>query len=127
MRRKRAAAILAIGLASVSGTACGMTHSSQQPDRCRVIGGERLPLETGGERQICAAIEAAAAVSAPGKAYSVEVEVLSDSMLAARVQMGNGRALPEQKLAVSGRTLNRRSIERFANSVGEAIRRAAAE
>lgn len=125
MRRKMAGAILAIALASAGGAACGMTHSTAKSDRCRVLGGEKLPAAIGGEEQICAAIEAAAA-GVPGEAYSVEVLVRSDYMLSAQVRMADGRSLPELKLAVSDRQLTRRSIERFATSVGEAIRRAAA-
>lgn len=121
MPRKMASAILAVALASASAGACGMSHSASRPDRCQVIGGDKLPAEIGGARQICAAIEAAAASRAPEAGYSVEVRVLSDYMLSARVRMADGRALPEQKLAVSDRKLNRRSIDRFAITIGEAI------
>ena len=123
MRRKVASAIGVIALATVSGSACGMTQSGS-PDRCQVIGAEKLPAETGGARQVCAAIEAAAATRAPGSGYSVEVRVLSDSMLAARVRMADGQSLPEQKMAVSDRKLSRSSIDRFAIAIGEAIGRA---
>ena len=101
-----------------------MTHSPAPPERCRVIGGDKLPPETGGSGQICASIEAAAESRAPGTGYSVEVEVLSDYMLAARVRMADGRTLPEQKMAVSDRKLGRRAINRFATSIAEAIGRA---
>lgn len=125
MRRTMANAILAMVLASASGTACGVTNSAPRVDRCQLIGGEKLPPEIGGEPQICAAIEAAVAARAPGTAYSVEVRVLSDHMLAAQVRLADGRSLPEQKLAVSDRKLSRRSIEQFARAIGEAVRSAA--
>lgn len=124
MRRQVAGAVLAMALASASGSACGMTHSAAPTDRCRVIGGDKLPAETGGAEQICASIEAAAASRAPGAGYSIEVRVLSDHMLAARVRMADGRSLSEQKMAVSDRRLNRSSIDRFAVAIGEAIGRA---
>jgi len=101
-----------------------MTQSTDRSDHCRVIGGAKLPAEIGGEQQICAAIEAAAKTRAPGIDYSVELRVLSDHMLAARVRMADGSWLPEQKMAVSDRKLNRRSIDRFAMAIAEAISRA---
>jgi hypothetical protein len=119
-----AATVFAMALASASGSACGMTSSNAQSDRCQVIGGDKLPAETGGAGQICASIEAAAAARAPGVGYSVAVTVVSDYMLAARVRMADGKSLPEQKLAVSDRKLNRRAIDRFADAIGEAIGRA---
>ena len=124
MRRKVATAVGVMALAAVSGSACGMTQSAARPDRCQVIGGDKLPAETGGALQICTAIEAAAAAQAPGAGYSIEVRVLSDHLLAARVQMADGRSLPEQKMAVSDRKLSRSSIDRFAIAIGEAIGRA---
>jgi len=101
-----------------------MTQSTARSDHCHVIGGDKLPAETGGPRQICASIEAAVASQAPGAGYSVEVQILSDYMLSARVRMADGRTLPEQKLAVSDRKLNRRLIDRFAATIADAIGRA---
>lgn len=124
MRTKVATTIVAMALVSASGSACGMTSAAPRPDRCLVIGGDKLPAETGGAQQICASIEAAAAARAPGVGYSVAVTVLTDFMLSAQVRMADGRSLPDMKMAVSDRKLNRRSIDRFANSIGEAIDRA---
>lgn len=101
-----------------------MTQSTARSEHCQVVGGDKLPAETGGPRQICAAIEAAVASRAPREGYSIELRVLSDHMLAARVRMADGRWLPEQKMAVSDRKLNRRSIDRFAIAIAEAIDRA---
>ena len=98
-----------------------MTHSPANPQRCIVLGHEKLPPEVGGEKHICQAIETAVAAHAPAADYSVEVQVVSDSMIAATVRMADGRELPEQKMAASDRRLNRGSIERFAASIAEAI------
>ncbi len=122
--RRMVAATGAVALAWASAGACGMTGSAPRPDRCQVIHGNKLPAETDDVGQICAAIDAAAASRAPGVGYFVQVRVLSDHMLTAQVRMADGRLLPEQKMAVSDSKLNRRSIDRFAIAIGEAIGRA---
>jgi hypothetical protein len=40
------------------------------------------------------------------------------------VTLADGRVLPERKMAVSDRQLNRRSIERFASAIAAAIAKA---
>ena len=122
--RRTVAIIGALGLALASAGALGMSGSAPRTDRCQVIGGDKLPTETGGVRQVCAAIATAAEAQAPGTDYSVQVRVLSDHILAAQVRMADGRMLPEQKMAISDRSLDRRSIDRFAMAIGEAIGRA---
>ena len=120
MGRGTAAAIAALLLAGTGGSACAMGQAEMKPTACRVAGGAKLPAETGGERQLCAAIDAAARERASAVPFTVEVRVLSASSLAATVTLKDGRKLPEQKLAVSDRQLNRQSIERFAAAIARA-------
>lgn len=93
---------------------------------CVVSGADKLPAEVGGGDAICAAIRTAAGARAPGAAFAVEVRVESASSLAAQVRLKDGRSLPEQKMEVSDRQLNPRSIERFAAAVAEAVAGSAA-
>lgn len=121
LRGKLAAAIGAVALASASGSACGMTQSAARPDHCQVIGGDKLPAEVGGANAVCAMIEAAIREKAPGRNYGIRVDVLSPSSLAATVSLMGGPTLPEQKMAVSDRKLNRESVERFAAAIADAV------
>lgn len=98
-----------------------MSSTEAGPNRCNVTGSEMLPVEAGSADEICAAIQAAAESHAAGTSYSVEVRVLSSSSMAATVSLGTGRTLPEHKLAVNDRKLNRSSIQRFAEALGEQI------
>ena len=86
--------------------------------QCSVSSAGKLPPAAGGAEAICAAIEKAVASAAPGADYRVEVRVLSPSSLAATIRTGDGRALPEQKMAVSDAALTKVSIERFARALG---------
>ncbi len=125
MRNPTAAISFAAMVALASGSACAMTKPSN-PGQCRIVGGTKLPVASGGPQALCAAIEAAAAKQAPGAAYTVQLRVLSAYSLAAAVRMADGRSLPEQKLAVTDRALNRASIDRFANAIANSIAQAAA-
>jgi hypothetical protein len=120
MGRGTAAAIAALLLAGAGGSACAVGQADMKAADCRIVSGAKLPAESGGERQLCAAIDAAAREVAPGTPFTVEVRVLSASSLAAIVTLQDGRKLPEQKLAVSDRKLNRESIERFAAAIAKA-------
>ena len=84
---------------------------------CRVVGGAKLPAASGGADALCAAITKAAEAAAPGGRWSVEVRVLGNSALAATLTTADGRKLPEQRFAVSDRTLSKASFERFAKSL----------
>jgi hypothetical protein len=100
-----------------------MNSSSPQLVDCRVVGGDKLPADSGGSDTLCAAIAQAAAAETPARRFSVEVRVLGRSSLAATLTMADGRTLPEQKFAVSDRSLNKGSLERFAKAlVGEVAR-----
>lgn len=101
----------------------------EQPEgallQCSVTGADKLPAEVGGDA-ICAAIRAAARERALGAVFAVDVRVYSASSIAATVRFKDGRTLPEQKMAVSDRPLNRGSIERFAAAIAGAVAGSAA-
>lgn len=100
-----------------------MNSPSTQLIACRVVDGDKLPVESGGPEALCAAIKNAAAADAPAKKFSVEVRVLGRSSLAATLTTGDGTVLPEQKFAISDRGLTKGSLERFAKAlVGEVAR-----
>lgn len=88
---------------------------------CRVVGGDKLPADSGGPDFICAAIARAAAQS-PGPAFTVEVRVTGASSLAATLTTAGGKILPEQKYAINDRLLDKDSIDRFARSLVETAR-----
>lgn len=98
-----------------------MTEPLSKPEKCRVVGSDKLPAEVGGPAALCAAIESAVAQKADGAMYRIEVHVLSPSSLAAFVHLSDGRTLPEQKMAVSDRLLNKGSIDRFADAIATEI------
>ena len=100
--------------------ACAMSSAGQAQPHCRVVAGEKLPASSGGAEAICAAIEAAVAAEAPNARFTAEVKVLKPWMLATSLVV-NGKALPEQKFAVTDRELTRSSIKRFATSIAAKI------
>jgi len=102
-----------------------MTSPASANARCAVVGGDKLPAESGGADALCAAIRNALAKEAPNARVTVEVRVLTPSTLATMLVV-EGRALPEQKFAVMDRNLNPRSIERFAQSIATKVAEAAA-
>ena len=118
MRTRLAALAFALALAS-GGNACAMSPAAD-PARCRVVGGEKLPADSGGAEALCAAIERSAAARAPGVAYSVEIRVRSASGLSATL-IADGRKLPEQSLRISDRPLTKGSLERFAEALAEQL------
>jgi hypothetical protein len=109
-----ATAVVATGAGAMSAPSAG---------HCRVIGGEKMPTETGGATAFCAAIERAVKARAPSANYSAEVRVVSKSGLAAKLVAG-GRELPEQHFSVSDRDLNPDSLQRFAEAIAEQIAKA---
>lgn len=92
-----------------------------QPVRCEVLNGHALPADAGNADDVCAVIKAAVSSLAPAANYSVEVRVLSPTSLAATVRLEAGQILPEQKLTISDRQLNRSAIQRFARTIGKQI------
>lgn len=115
--------LLALTAISAAGSACAISSPMPSVD-CRVVGGGKLPVETGGADALCKAIRTAAADMAPGRRFSVDVTVLGRSALAAKVTTAEGARLPEQKMAVSDRALTRGSIERFARALAGEVARA---
>lgn len=112
-------------LAAIFGeTACAMSPEVPFGITCRVVEGAKLPAESGGADALCAAIEAAVSAQAPRARASVEVRVLSESMLVAKVTTSDGTALPEQKFASSDRALTQNSFERFGNAIAAALAKA---
>jgi hypothetical protein len=97
-----------------------MTAASDRSAGCRVVDEAKLPAAVGGSVALCRAVEKAVAARSPGLQYSAEVKVLSPSRLSARLMVG-GRALPDQNFAVSDRDLNAVMIDRFAQSIAEAL------
>jgi hypothetical protein len=113
--------LLAFSMAgAIGGSACAMQRPVAEPTQCAVIGANKLPAGLGGGEAICAAIRAAVRERGPTD-FAVEVRVESASAIAANVRFKDGRTLPEQKLAVSDRPLNRGSIERFAAAIADAV------
>lgn len=90
---------------------------------CRIVGGDKLPADSGGPDALCAAIRQAAAEQVPGRRFTVEVRVLGRSALAATVTTADGTRLPEQKMAISDRGLTEGSLERFANALAGEVAR----
>jgi hypothetical protein len=124
MRENLVAFVLAAALASQG--ACAVNSPPQQAAaQCRVTDAEKLPPEAGGADALCEIIRQGVAAQAPGIAYSVDVQILSPSMLAARVTLADGRTLPEQRHATMDRNLNQSSLQRFANSLGAELAKAA--
>lgn len=101
-----------------------MNSPSLQPVECRVIGGDKLPADLGGPDALCAAITRAAAAFSASQ-FSVEVRVLGRSSLAATIKTADGTTLPEQRFAISDRSLTKGSVDRFAKALVDAVSRAA--
>ncbi len=102
-----------------------MNASSKSMVECRVVGGDKLPADSGGSEAFCAAFERAAAAQLPNTRLKVEVQVRGPSMLTATLTTADGKTLPEQTFSISDRALTKGSLERFANGlVGEVARAA---
>lgn len=90
-----------------------MESPSRRVPHCLVVDGDKLPAGSGGAAALCTAIQRAAAATAPGLDFTVEVKVLSSSRLAATLT-SHGQRLPEQKFATMDRELTSDSFDRFA-------------
>ena len=121
MRNGLKAPIVALALASASGSACAMDRPMDEAKGCRVVGADMLPAEVGGAHGFCAAIEQAAGTAAPGAAFSVEVRVISPTRLSAIVTLSDGHVLPERKLAISDSKLRKSTVEWFAKGLAAEI------
>lgn len=111
--------LLAVAMAgSIGGNACAMAGSTEESPACIVSGADKLPEGLNGDA-ICTAVRAATRKLSSD--FSVEIRVVSASSLAARISLHDGKTLPEQKMAVSDRQLDSRSIERFALAIANAV------
>ena len=97
-----------------------MTNSKSGAVSCHVSGAEKALARAGGSTALCELIESAAKAKAPGVSFSVEVRAVTTYLLAAKIRFPDGRVLPELKMSVSDRYIDRGSIERFATSISEA-------
>ena len=88
---------------------------------CRVMPGSKLSKDLDGA--LCAEVKQAIATAAPGSSFSVEVTAMSSTRLAAQVTL-DGQVLPTQNFAVMDAQLDRESVRRFAQSLGEVARTA---
>lgn len=118
MRRNIAALLFASGLTFAAQGACAMNSPAPAAGQCRVTGEEKLAADIGGADAVCAAIREGVSASAPGVGFTIEVQVLSASMLSASLTTADGRKLPEMRHAVMDRTLTRSSLERFGRALG---------
>lgn len=91
---------------------------------CRLTGGEKLPVQSGGAAAVCAAIEKAVDAAAPKANYKIDVTVVRPWMLSA-TPVVNGRTLPAQKFAVNDAPLDAGAIGRFARSLAATVAKAA--
>jgi hypothetical protein len=121
MREKLCYAVAAIALAASAQAACAMSAPSDATAQCKVTGGEKLPPQSGGADALCAAIRQAVAARLPGIAFTADVTVVSDWKLGATVTMADGRRLPDQRHVVLDAKLDRRSFERFAESLANKL------
>jgi hypothetical protein len=117
MREKLCYAVAAIALAASAQAACAMSAPSSSAAKCNVVGGEKLPPQSGGRDALCAAIEKAVSEKVPGVGFTADVTVFSDWKLGATITTADGRHLPEQRHVILDAKLNRQSFEQFANSL----------
>jgi hypothetical protein len=113
------AALVATVLVS-SGVAAPVNATS---GACRVIQAEKLQTSISSD-MICAKVDRAIALRAPGVRYDLQIKVLSASRLAATLVV-QGKTLPVQNFAVMDRDLSEGSIEHFANSLATVVAAAA--
>ncbi|MEO6360741.1 MAG: hypothetical protein ABIO43_09220 [Sphingomicrobium sp.] len=115
--RTIAAPVAVLMLIQISGADSALGQPDVTTSNCRISGAEKLPHDIGGARVLCEVISKAARTLALHVSFTVDVRVLSPSMLAAVVTLTDGRRLPEQKMVVSDGALQRRSVERFADAI----------
>lgn len=115
---------VASALGCASGSACAVSGAESDPASCRVVGGEKLPAESGGADGLCEAIAEAVAKQAPGMSYSVEITVLPLSRLSASITTGDGRKLDELRFARMDKPLSSGALKRFASSIAMELAKA---
>lgn len=98
-----------------------MTTASGPEIRCSVVGAEKLPAELGGADAVCAAVRGALQGSSLAEGASVTVTVRSPYSAAASVTTSAGSELPEVNVAISDRSLNKRSIAMLAEGIARQL------
>lgn len=124
MRASLFSIAIAAVLAGVSGNACAMTNGESRSGACRVVGGEKLPAESGGSNALCKAIVDAVEEQAPGMRYQVEVTVHPRSRLTASITTGDGHKLPEQSFVRMDKPLSSGAFKRFAAAIAGELAKA---
>jgi hypothetical protein len=117
MRCRGLTAVLAFAIAVTGGSACAMTTASSAA-HCTVSGPDTLVSALGGADALCAIIQRATASSSPQAV--VHVELLNSHAAVARTTVA-GRTLPERRIDISDRPLNRRAIESLAKAVADQL------
>jgi hypothetical protein len=117
MLPKFAFVMMPLAAISFSGSACAMTSPSDKGVQCRVVGGDKLPADSGGADGFCAAIAKAAAAQVPGQGFTVEARVLGASEMSATVTTADGRQLPVQDYSISDRGFSKVALDRFAKNL----------
>lgn len=121
MREKLAAMAIFAALFGACGSASAMSTPEQALVHCRVVGGGKLPPGLGGEQAICAALKQAVVADLLHGAPTIEVRVVSASLLAATVTTADGRILPELRMATMDRLLTKAAIRRFARAIADEL------
>lgn len=114
------AAVGALAMISGSGGACAMTRPASGPVTCRVSGADKALADAGGPAALCQMIERAAKARDPAVSFAVHVHAPSTHSLAAKIELPDGRVLPELKMAVSDRSIDQGSVEQFAAAISDA-------
>lgn len=115
------AILLACSLAAAPISACAVTAPAPSVPLCRVSGAELLPAGIGGAAGLCAEIENAVA-KAGVSGTTVDVRVVSASLISITATLPDGRALPPVKLGVSDRELSGSSIRRLASALADQLK-----
>lgn len=123
MRERLVQTAAAVILVAAAGSACAMTAGDTSRG-CKVIGGEKLPADSGGSDVLCQAIAAAVDELAPGVGYQIEITVLPMSRLSAKITTAEGGTLPEQGFAQMDKPLSKSAFQRFARAIAAELTKA---
>jgi hypothetical protein len=120
MREKLASMLIAAVLGFANGSTPAMS-SMKDGSSCKVIGGEKLPADSGGEDALCLAIANAVAIKSPGLQFTVEVTVLPRSRLSAVMTSGDGDKARNLSFSSMDRGLKASSFKRFAEAIANEL------
>lgn len=110
-------AFFAIALSSVASSACAMTVPAASNKFWQIVDGHKLPPASGGEEELCRAIDRAAASAGSNERFSVRIQVKPGSVLAADVTLADGRAFPSLHIAETDRPMSKDTFERFGRAI----------